>query len=191
MDDLGLDELTDDQLVELALVVAREAARRNPALQAAMRESLEEERLKLEAQARGAAQARAAARRRAEEIASRAVQEVEDRKLSSQRNAALSRYLEQAADIISRDVRTVTLVYKPRCTQGRAAGGAELLVNAGTAGELARWHLVDYADKAQHVWTTPALESRKLELIAWGKEACAAARALKIDRTTTIFGGSL
>ncbi len=190
MDDLGLDELSDDQLLELAIVVAREAARRNPAMQAALAESLDEERLRLEAAARGAENARATARARAERVAARAVTEVEKRKLAAQTQAALVRYLAQVAELIGRRPEEITLVYAPHRSAGRCAGGAELIVNAGTAGEMAKWHLVDYADSTQHVWTSPGLNSKQSALIAWGIETCAAARALQIDRVTTIIGAS-
>lgn len=44
MDELDFSGLSDDQLVELAIAIAKEAARRNPALQAAFAEALATER---------------------------------------------------------------------------------------------------------------------------------------------------
>jgi len=191
MDELGLGELTDDQLLELAIAVAREAARRNPAMQAALADDLELERQKIEAAVRGTQRARAQAIDQAERVAARAVREVEALKMASRRRQALERYLEQAGNIIGRPARAITLVYIPHRSAGRCAGGAELIINAGTAGELAKWHLVDYADAPQHVWTSPALNTKHTQLIAWGREACAAARSLNVDRTTTVIGAEL
>ncbi|MCV6328583.1 hypothetical protein [Pseudomonas aeruginosa] len=54
MDELDFSGLSDDQLVELAIAIAKEAARRNPALQAAFAEALATEREKIDARLRGA-----------------------------------------------------------------------------------------------------------------------------------------
>lgn len=51
MDELDFSGLSDDQLVELAIAIAKEAARRNPALQAAFAEALATEREKIPATA--------------------------------------------------------------------------------------------------------------------------------------------
>ncbi len=52
MDELDFSGLSDDQLVELAIAIAKEAARRNPALQAAFAEALATEREKIDARLR-------------------------------------------------------------------------------------------------------------------------------------------
>nr|EKU4118476.1 hypothetical protein [Pseudomonas aeruginosa] len=54
MDELDFSGLSDDQLVELAIAIANEAARRNPALQVAFSEALATEKEKIEARLRGA-----------------------------------------------------------------------------------------------------------------------------------------
>ncbi|WP_218777862.1 hypothetical protein, partial [Pseudomonas aeruginosa] len=58
MDELDFSGLSDDQLVQLAIAIAKEAARRNPALQASFPEALATEREKIVARLRGAERAR-------------------------------------------------------------------------------------------------------------------------------------
>lgn len=71
-EELDFSDLTDDQIVELAVALAREAMRRNPALAAAFEQSLLDERARVEAAARGTEQAKRAAAAELEAQAKRA-----------------------------------------------------------------------------------------------------------------------
>ncbi|MCU8941759.1 hypothetical protein [Pseudomonas aeruginosa] len=97
MDELDFSGLSDDQLVELAIAIAKEAARRNPALQAAFAEALATEREKIDARLRGAERARQYEIQQAERVAEAASKAVADEKMRSKRTELLRRYLEQVA----------------------------------------------------------------------------------------------
>ncbi|MBG5793160.1 hypothetical protein GHT80_26150, partial [Pseudomonas aeruginosa] len=93
MDELDFSGLSDDQLVELAIAIAKEAARRNPALQAAFAEALATEREKIDARLRGAERARQYEIQQAERVAEAASKAVADEKMRSKRTELLRRYL--------------------------------------------------------------------------------------------------
>jgi hypothetical protein len=186
MDDLDLSDLSDDQVVGLAVALAREAMRRNPALQAAFQQAIIDERARVEAAANGTARVKQAALQRIREQAERAELEVQRERLRRRVQDALAGYLCQAAAITGRPPAELTLVWKRRdFTRG---SGPRLQLNAGATGEDASWHLVDFLEASQQLHTSPGLHDKHATLLPWAREACAAIRALGIDRATVIKG---
>jgi hypothetical protein len=184
--DLDFSDLSDDQLVELAIALAREAMHRNPALTAAFGKAVVDERERVEAAARGTDRVKRQAVQKIEEQA-RAAEEERQRELFRRRDRdALAAYLRRAAAMVGRPVAGLTLVWK-RSDFGRGAG-RRLQLNAGATGEDASWHLIDYAEGAQRLHTSPGLAAAATEMLAWARETCAAVRALGIDRTIIVKG---
>ncbi|WP_168710674.1 hypothetical protein [Pseudomonas aeruginosa] len=168
MDELDFSGLSDDQLVELAIAIAKEAARRNPALQAAFAEALATEREKIDARLRGAERARQYEIQQAERVA----------------EAASKAYL------IGRPPQELTLVWKTS-DWTRRVSGPRLQVNLGSTGTDVKWHLIDYAEATDQIWTSPALAKLTPSLQPWAREVCVAVRAINFDRTTVARGAEI
>nr|WP_308006626.1 hypothetical protein [Xanthomonas albilineans] len=182
-DDLDFSELTDDQIVGLAVALAREAMRRNPALQAAFAQSLLDERDRVEAAARGGEQAKRDEAARIEQQA-KAAGDAEARERERQRvHDALAAYLRAGAAIIGHRPQDVTLMWDrtPHQTRGKAP---KLRLNPLRQ----QWSLVEYDVTAEDIHTSPGLRSKRAALLPWCREASAAIQALGIDRTTTLRG---
>ncbi|MDX4008662.1 hypothetical protein QYP00_19075 [Pseudomonas aeruginosa] len=166
MDELDFSGLSDDQLVELAIAIAKEAARRNPALQAAFAEALATEREKIDARLRGAERARQYEIQQAERVAEAASKAVADEKMRSKRTELLRRYLEQVAYLIGRPPQELTLVWKTSDWTRRVSG-------------------------PRLQWTSPALAKLTPSLQPWAREVCVAVRAINFDRTTVARGAEI
>ncbi|WP_166737478.1 hypothetical protein [Pseudomonas aeruginosa] len=190
MDELDFSGLSDDQLVELAIAIAKEAARRNPALQAAFAEALATEREKIDARLRGAERARQYEIQQAERVAEAASKAVADEKMRSKRTELLRRYLEQLAYLIGRPPQELTLVWKTS-DWTRRVSGPRLQVNLGSTGTDVKWHLIDYAEATDQIWTSPALAKLTPSLQPWAREVCVAVRAINFDRTTVARGAEI
>lgn len=188
-DDLDFSELSDDQIVELAVALAREAMRRNPALQAAFAQALLDERERVEAAARGTARARQEAARKLEEEAHRAAAAAGRERERQRVQRALSAYLARVAELLGKPVAALTFVWKPE-DFGRGPG-PRLQVNQGTTGAQARWHLLDFVEFDQRLYTSPGLHSRQAALLPWCREAMAAVHALGVRDTIVIKGTEL
>ena len=182
---LDFSQLTDDQIVELAVGLAREAMSRNPALRAAFKQALVDEAGRVEAAARGSESQRKAALRTIEEQSARAEREVQKELLRARRSEAMARYLRAVADILGRTPADLTLVWKPD-EWGR--GGPCVEVNAGTAGADAGWHLVRYVERTQSIHAAPAIRQKLHNLQPWAREICAAAKALGLQSTFVLKG---
>ncbi|MGV8259698.1 hypothetical protein [Pseudomonas aeruginosa] len=189
MDELDFSGLSDDQLVELAIAIANEAARRNPALQVAFSEALATEKEKIEARLRGAERARRYEIQQAERVAEAAGKAVADEKMRSKRTELLRRYLEQVAGLIGKAPQELTLVWKS--SDWTRAPGPRLQVNLGSTGTDVKWHLIDYAETTDQIWTSPALAKLIPSLLPWAREVCVAVRAINIDRTTVARGAEV
>ncbi len=186
-ENLDFSDLSDDQIVGLAVALAQEAMRRNPALSAAFAQALLDERERVEAAARGSQQAKQHAARVIAEQAEKAELEVQRERLRQQRQAALAQYLRRAADITGRAVSELTLVWK-RHEDFQPKSGPHLQLNAGATGASSSWHLVNYSERTQQLRTSPALHVKQADLLPWAREVCAAVRALGVDHTTVIKG---
>lgn len=185
--DLDFSDLSDDQLVELAICIAQEAARRNPALQAAFAEALATEKEKIDAALRGSARARARQIEQAERVAEAASKAVAEERMRGKRVELMQRYLMQVAELIGRTPQELTLVWKPQ-DWTRRTKGPRLQVNLGETGADMAWHLIDYAEATDQIWTSPALAKVATSLLPWAREVCAAVHAIGIDRTTVARG---
>ena len=172
----GLDftGLSDDQIVELATALAHEALRRTPALAAAFEQALVSERERVEAAARGIQAARASMLRHQEELSRRAGEEQVRETVRQRQRDAMSVFLRRAAALCGRDVSDVTLVWN----ENQWGTGPRLQLNAGTSGDTASWHLVNFKPQQHSIHTSPGLQSKTAELLTWARETCAGARAL-------------
>lgn len=188
-DDLDFSELSDDQLVELAVALAREAMRRNPALQAAFAQALLDERERVEAAARGGARAKREAAQQLEEEMHRAAAAMAREQRRRRVQAALAAYLGRLAELLGKPVGEMTLVWKPK-DFGRGPG-PRLQVNQGTTGAEARWHLLDFVELDQRLYTSPGLHGRQADLLPWCREAAAAVHALGVKGTIVIKGAEV
>lgn len=185
-DELDFSELSDDQVIELAVALAREAMSRNPALQAAFAQSLLDERERAQAAARGRGRMKLAETARIEQQAAQAAAEVARERERKRVQNALGQYLLAASAIISKPPAQLTMVWK-RSDFGRG-DGPRLQLNQGVTGIDASWHLADYVEQQQRLYTSPALHRLQAELLPWCRETCAAIRALGVDRTAIIRG---
>ncbi|CBA14778.1 hypothetical protein [Xanthomonas albilineans] len=185
-DDLDFSELSDDQIVELAVALAREAMRRNPALQAAFAQALLDERERVEAAARGSARVKQAAAQRLEQDAERAELAAERERRRQRIHGALVAYLARLAEIIGRPLGELTLVWKPK-DYGRGPG-PRLQVNQGATGADVRWHLLDFVAVDERLYTSPGLRSRQTELLPWFREVAAVANAFGLVHTFVVKG---
>lgn len=185
----GLDfsELTDDQIVELAVALAREAMRRNPALSAVFEQSLLDERARVEAAARGTEQARRAAAAELESQSRRAEAARQQEHLRQRQQFALSEYLRQVAGIIGKDPTEITLVWN-RTHFERGGSAPKLQVNQGATGTDAQWHLIDYVPGTDQLYTSPGLRKKHAELLPWCRETMASIRALDLRYSIAIKG---
>ncbi|WP_221175624.1 hypothetical protein, partial [Xanthomonas vasicola] len=66
--------------------------------------------------------------------------------------------------------------------------GPRLQVNQGTTGAEVLWHLLDFVEMDQRLYTSPGLHARQAQLLPWCRETAAAVHALGIDRTIVIKG---
>jgi len=184
-DDLGLSALTDDQLVELGIAVAREALSRNPAMQAAFAQSMLDERARVEAAAQGAEKARDAEAKR---IAKQAEVAFEHEARERQRlkvQGAMAEYLRRGAEIIGQAPSNITLVWT---TSNIPRTRPRLQLSLG---KKSSWHLVDYGASDDELYTSPGLRPKRVELLPWCREASAAIRALGVDRDMSVNGEEL
>lgn len=176
MSDLDFSDLTDDQVVSLAAALASEALRRSPAVAEAMREALLSEKDKAEAAIKGAALGRERARQTVIEINRRAAEEQAAEELRQMNLAAVGALLRQAAQLVGRDVRDVTMVWGAHYSPG-----TKLYLNQGTSTEtVGALHLVEYDPGSGAIKTSWALDQKKAELLGWAIETSAALRALGI-----------
>lgn len=150
---MDLSALTDDQLVELMRLALAEAARRTPAVQAAMDaarlDAEEAARIAHEAADREAAILRAEARAKAAKDAARAVREAEaarnaeaeatrNANKAAQRETRERDWLQRAADLIGRHPSDISIY----CIPNRD-NRARIVVNHGSD-RYDRDHLVDW-----------------------------------------------
>ena len=184
---LDFSDLNDDQLVELAVELAREAMRRNPALVAAFEQALLDEYERVAAAARGAEKAKKAAAAVLEAQTERA-EALRHRELLRRREQdALAEYLRQVADIIGKPVDQLTLVWNKN-PWGRDKG-PKIQVDSGAVGVgNAMWHLVDYLTEKQQLYTSPGLHDKQAELLPWCREVHAVITALDIRQRVAIKG---
>ncbi|MES2879169.1 MAG: hypothetical protein V4713_12165 [Pseudomonadota bacterium] len=185
MSGLDFSELSDDQIVELAIGLAREAMSRNPALQAAMQQALVSERERADIAAKGAAAQKMATLHLLEKQSAQAAQEQARELLRQRQQAVLAGYLRAAAHILGKAVTDITVVWT---TSNWGHGGPRLQINQGTAGTEARWHLLEYIEQTQGIHASPAARQKLTELQSWAREVCAAIRSLGIEHTTVIKG---
>lgn len=185
-DDLDFSDLTDDQIVELAVALAREAMRRNPALAAAFEQSLLDERARVEAAARGTERAKRAAAAELEAQAQRAEAARQQEQLRQRQQFALAEYLRRVAGIIGKSPAEITLVWNR--THFERGKGAKLQINQGATGTETRWHLIDYVPSTDQLYTSPGLHKLHAELLPWCREAVAAIRALDLRTGIAIKG---
>jgi len=185
-DALDFSDLTDDQVVELATALAREAMRRNPALAAAFEQSLLDERARVEAAARGTERAKRAAAAELEAQAQRAEAARQQEQLRQRQQFALAEYLRQAAGIISKSPAEITLVWNR--THFERGKGPKLQINQGATGTETRWHLIDYVPSTDQLYTSPGLHKLHAELLPWCREAVAAIHALGLRTSIAIKG---
>lgn len=184
--ELDFSELTDDQVVELAVALAREAMSRNPALQAAFRQALLDERARVEAAERGSEKARKAEEHRIEQQAQAAAEAVLRERERQRVRGALSSYLSAGAAITGHEARNITLVWETSCLARKS--NPRLRLALGALGANANWFLVDYGVPDDVLYTSPGLRAKEPQLLAWCREASAAITALGIDRTTQLKG---
>lgn len=176
MSDLDFSDLTDDQIVGLAAALANEALLRSPAVAEAMREALLSEKEKAEAAIKGAALGRERARQTVIEINRRAAEEQAAEELRQKTLAAVGALLRQAAQLVGRDVRDVTMVWGAHYSPGM-----KLYLNPGTSTEtVGALHLVEYDLGSDAIKTSWALAQKTAELLGWAIETSAALRALGI-----------
>jgi len=185
-DDLDFSELSDDQIVELAVALAREAMRRNPALQAAFGQALLDERSRVEAAERGTEAARRAEALRIEQQA-KVAEEAAARERERQRvRHALASYLRAGAAIIGHDPCNLTLVWETSCL---ARGvNPRVRLSLGSLGARATWFLVDYGVPDGVLYTSPGMRNKQELLLPWCREVAAAITALGIQRPTQLQG---
>jgi hypothetical protein len=184
-EDIDFSGLTDDQIVELAIGLAREAMSRNPATAAAFKESLVSEYERAQAVARGAEAQKKMALRDLEEEAKR-------REACAQRKAREERvrthfaaHLYDAARILGRPVSDITIVWKPSDWD---KGGPRVQINLGTAGSDASWHLFQYIERSQSLRASPAARKKLAELQVWARDVCASVRVLNVNHTIVVKG---
>ncbi|RPE74665.1 hypothetical protein [Vulcaniibacterium tengchongense] len=182
-DGLDFSELSDDQIVELAVALAREAMRRNPALQAAFSRALLDERERIEAAARGSAQAKRAEAARLERQARAAAEAVANERERRRVQDALIAYLRAGAAIVGNQAENMSLIWDRDPIQARGKA-PKLRLNLGRQ----TWSLVEYEVASGELYTSPGLRDARPALLAWCREAAAAIQALGIDRTTQIRG---
>jgi len=178
MTDLDFSDLTNDQIVELAAALAHEALRRSPATAAAFEAALVSEKERVAAAARGAEAAKHAALRAAQERAQE-IEAANQREIRRQQDRdAMAAFLRAAARITGRSEKDLTLVWNSNLN----GLGPRLHLNAGTTGDISRWHLVNYDPRKQMLRTTPGLSAKTSELLAWARETTAGAQALNLGR---------
>jgi len=185
-DGLDFSGLSDDQIVEMAVGLAREAMRRNPALEAAFAQALLDERERVEAARRGTEQARKDEARRIETQAKAAegalVRERERRRVHD----ALAGYLRQASTITGIELAELVLVWETRSQIRRP--NPRLRLALGPMGARSNWFLVDYGVPVDEFHASPGMRARGAALLAWCREAAAAFTALGIERTMELKG---
>lgn len=180
---LDFSELSDDQVVELATALAREAMRRNPALQAAFAQSILDERERLEAAARGSHRVKKAEAEKVERQAqSAAVAQAQERERLRVHSALLS-YLHAGAKILGLPPRDIALIWDldPLQARGKAPKLRLNLVRQ-------KWSFVEYEVSASDLHTTPGLRKKRAALLPWCREVSAAAMALEIKKSVIIRG---
>lgn len=179
----GLDfsDLTDDQIVELASALAREALSRSPALAEAFGSALETEQERAASELRAAKAAKALKRKSMEDTRQRvAVAQVQE-ELRQQQHEALAVFVRKAAALVGRRQDDVTLVWSSLYS---STTGTRLYLNAGTNTETVTWHLLDYCPWDQSIKVGWALEKQKADLLQWARETTAALEALRVTNIT-------
>ena len=175
-DDLDLSQLTDDQLIALARLVAAEVAQRGSDVHAAAQQVALDEAEKLRIAKRAAeleaAAARDAERKRIAEDARRAVRDATSAaattaKLDRARRIqeAQRRWIARAAALVDQPPGEITVC------RALTAYGDRVLINLGD--RYARDHLVDYNVGTAAIKTSRALIARKTELTAYCIGFCA------------------
>ncbi|HMQ97243.1 MAG TPA: hypothetical protein PKC42_04050 [Candidatus Nanoperiomorbaceae bacterium] len=185
-EELDFSDLTDDQIVELAVALAREAMRRNPALAAAFEQSLLDERARVEAAARGTEQAKRAAAAELEAQAKRAEAARQKEQLRRRQQTILAEYLRRAALVIGKPAADITLVWN--LSHFERGKGPKLQINQGATGTDTRWHLVDYVPATDQLYTSPGLHKKHADLLPWCRETVAAIHALNLRKSIAIKG---
>lgn len=193
MSDLDFSALSDDQVLELAVAIAREAVSRHPAVREAFKAAIATEAQRLDAAASGTEAARAQAladvRKSAQDAAYR--RSVAD--ASAHRDAQLQEFalatLNAAADNVGRNPRDITVVIALAGEFGdRVRHVRRVLINAGALGEHARWHLCEFIVRSGSVHTSPGLKPHAGALAAWARQLAQDAAALGLDRDLTLIG---
>ena len=179
----GLDfsDLTDDQIVELASALAREALSRNPALAAAFGNALETEQERAASELRAAQAAKALRQRSLEDTRQRVAVAQAQEELRQQQHEALAVFVRKAAALVGRSLDDVTLVWSS-LHSGKT--GTRLYLNAGTNSETITWHLVDYCPRDESIKVGWALAKKKAELLQWARETTAALEVLRVTNIT-------
>lgn len=182
-DDLDFSELSDDQIVALGVALAREAMRRNPALEAAFAQSVLDERERVEAAARGSALGKRAEAARIEQQ-SRAAAEAQAKERERRRvHAAAAAYLRAGAAILGHRAVDLTLIWDTDSQQTRGTA-PKLRLNLARQ----KWSLVEFDVTADELYTSPGLRDKRADLMPWCREAAAAMSSLEVSRTITIRG---
>ncbi|MHB1057260.1 MAG: hypothetical protein ACYC0F_05190 [Rhodanobacter sp.] len=182
-DGLDFSGLSDDQIVELAVALAREAMFRNPALQAAFSQALLDERERVEAASRGNAKAKMAEVERVERQAAAAAEAISRESERKRVHGALAAYLRAGAEIVGQKPADITLIWDCDSLQARGEP-PRLRINLGRQ----TWSLVDYDVAGDYVYTSPGLHGKRAALEPWCRETSAALSALGIGKTTKLRG---
>jgi hypothetical protein len=179
----GLDfsDLTDDQIVELATALAREALSRNPALAAAFGSALETEQERAASELRAAKAAKALQQRSLDDARQRLAVAQAQEELRQQQHEAMAVFVRKGAALVGRSLDDVTIVWS---SLNCGKSGPRLYLNAGTNTEIVTWHLVDYCPRDEGIKVGWALVKQKAELLQWAREATAALEVLRITQIT-------
>lgn len=177
MGNLDFSDLTDDQIVELAVGLAHESMRRNPALVAAFQNAIITEKERIEAAAAAASIVKKKSlldlRKEQERIQTAQLREQK----RQERRDKMAIFLRKASEITGRDVCDLTLCWN--CMY--LGNGPRLHLNAGTTGDITSWHLVEYRPDNLMLKTSPGLRSKTSDLLVWARETIAALEVLNLN----------
>lgn len=195
---MDLSALTDDQLVELMRLALAEAARRTPAVQAAMDaarlDAEEATRIAQEAADREAAILRAEARAKAAKDAARAVREAEatrnaeaeatrNANKAAQREARERDLLQRAADLLGMHPAEISMYMIPGREKQR------IVINEGND-RYDRDHLVDWPRGSATCKMPRAHQKNRVAMVALLTEVNEYWRPNKLIADCTIEGGA-
>jgi len=196
MSDLDFSALSDDQVLELAVAIAREAVGRHPAMRDAFKAAIATEAQRLDAAASGTEAARVRTlqdiRKSAEDAAY--LRSVVDAKAAREKLAAAFGLttLASAAAVVGRAPRDITVIVELDAEYShRASVVKRVLINAGTLGNHASWHLCEYTVRTGSIRTSPGLQPKAGALAAWAKKTALDAVAAGLHDMLTLIGAEL